>query len=59
LSATCSPTEKIGRAAVGSYQKRKDELKAATTDGWIVNRRHSDFAINGGAGVQKREQSAG
>jgi len=28
---------KIGALLSGSYQKRKDELKAATTDGWIVN----------------------
>jgi len=28
---------KFGALVSGSYQKRHDELKAATTDGWIVN----------------------
>src|SRR5260370_36084978 len=37
----------------GSYQKRKDELKPATTDGWIVNGGTPTSQINGGAGVQK------
>jgi len=43
----------LGALLSGSYQKRKDELKAATTDGWIVNGGTPISAINGGAGVQK------
>src|SRR5712672_1015976 len=43
----------LGALLSGSYQKRKDELKAATTDGWIVNGGTPTSAINGGAGVQK------
>jgi iron complex outermembrane recepter protein len=44
---------KFGALLSGSYQKRKDELKAATTDGWIVNGGTPTSAINGGAGVAK------
>src|SRR5216684_4088202 len=44
---------KVGALLSGSYQKRKDELKAATTDGWIVNGGTPTSQINGGAGVQK------
>jgi TonB-dependent receptor len=44
---------KLGALLSGSYQKRKDELKAATTDGWIVNGGTPTSAINGGAGVAK------
>src|ERR1700732_3153757 len=43
----------LGALVSGSYQKRKDELKAATTDGWIVNGGTPTSAINGGAGVAK------
>jgi iron complex outermembrane receptor protein len=43
----------LGALLSGSYQKRKDELKAATTDGWIVNGGTPTSAINGGAGVAK------
>src|SRR6267142_5269842 len=44
---------RLGALLSGSYQKRKDELKAATTDGWIVNGGTPTSQINGGAGVQK------
>src|ERR1700730_5798703 len=44
---------RLGALLSGSYQKRKDELKAATTDGWIVNGGTPTSAINGGAGVAK------
>ncbi len=44
---------RLGALLSGSYQKRKDELKAATTDGWIVNGGTPTSVINGGAGVQK------
>jgi TonB-dependent receptor len=44
---------KLGALLSGSYQKRYDELKAATTDGWIVNGGTPTSAINGGAGVAK------
>jgi iron complex outermembrane recepter protein len=44
---------KLGALLSGSYQKRKDRLNAATTDGWIVNGGTPTSAINGGAGVQK------
>src|SRR6202051_3990284 len=43
----------FGALLSGSYQKRYDELKAATTDGWIVNGGTPTSAINGGAGVAK------
>jgi len=43
----------LGALVSGSYQKRKDRLNAATTDGWIVNGGTPTSAINGGAGVQK------
>src|SRR5260221_1095019 len=43
----------LGALVSGSYQKRHDELKAATTDGWIVNGGTPTSAINGGAGVAK------
>ena len=44
---------KLGALVSGSYQKRYDELKAATTDGWIVNGGTPTSEINGGAGVAK------
>jgi TonB-dependent receptor len=44
---------RLGALLSGSYQKRKDELKAATTDGWIVNGGTPTSMINGGAGVAK------
>src|SRR6202163_3178328 len=44
---------KLGALLSGSYQKRYDELKAATTDGWIVHGGTPTSAINGGAGVAK------
>src|SRR3984893_9793317 len=44
---------KLGALVSGSYQKRHDELKAATTDGWIVTGGTPTSAINGGAGVAK------
>jgi len=43
----------FGALLSGSYQRRKDRLNAATTDGWIVNGGTPTSAINGGAGVQK------
>src|ERR1700692_3958216 len=43
----------LGALVSGSYQKRHDELKAATTDGWIVNGGTPTSVINGGAGVEK------
>jgi iron complex outermembrane receptor protein len=43
----------LGALLSGSYQRRKDRLNAATTDGWIVNGGTPTSAINGGAGVQK------
>jgi iron complex outermembrane recepter protein len=44
---------KLGALVSGSYQRRYDELKAATTDGWIVNGGTPTSEINGGAGVAK------
>jgi iron complex outermembrane receptor protein len=43
----------FGALLSGSYQRRKDRLNAATTDGWIVNGGTPTSQINGGAGVQK------
>jgi TonB-dependent receptor len=43
----------LGALISGSFQKRYDELKAATTDGWIVNGGTPTSVINGGAGVAK------
>ena len=43
----------FGALLSGSYQRRKDRLDAATTDGWIVNGGTPTSQINGGAGVQK------
>jgi iron complex outermembrane receptor protein len=43
----------FGALLSGSYQRRKDRLNAATTDGWIVNGGTPTSVINGGAGVQK------
>jgi TonB-dependent receptor len=43
----------FGALLSGSYQRRKDRLNAATTDGWIINGGTPTSAINGGAGVQK------
>src|SRR3984893_5321025 len=43
----------LGALVSGSYQKRHDELKAATTDSWIVNGGTPSSALHGGAGVAK------
>jgi iron complex outermembrane recepter protein len=43
----------FGALLSGSYQRRKDRLNQAQTDGWIVNGGTPVPAINGGAGVQK------
>jgi iron complex outermembrane recepter protein len=43
----------FGALLSGSYQRRKDRLNAATTDGWIVNGGTPTSVINGGAGVLK------
>jgi iron complex outermembrane recepter protein len=43
----------LGALVSASYQKRYDELKAATTDGWIINGGTPTSEINGGAGVAK------
>src|ERR1700738_2337265 len=42
---------RLGILASGSYQRRKDRLNQAETDGWIVNGGTPVSAINGGAGV--------
>ncbi|MFC4314132.1 TonB-dependent receptor [Steroidobacter flavus] len=43
---------RLGILASGSYQRRKDRLNQAQTDGWIVNGGTPAAQINGGAGVQ-------
>jgi TonB-dependent receptor len=43
----------FGALVSGSYQRRKDRLNQAQTDGWIVNGGTPTAAINGGAGVQQ------
>lgn len=43
---------RLGLLASGSYQRRKDRLNQAQTDGWIVNGGTPAAQINGGAGVQ-------
>jgi iron complex outermembrane receptor protein len=43
----------FGALLSGSYQRRKDRLNQAQTDGWIVNGGTPASAINGGAGVAK------
>lgn len=42
---------RFGILASGSYQRRKDRLNQAQTDGWIVNGGTPEAEINGGAGV--------
>lgn len=42
---------RLGILASGSYQRRKDRLNQAQTDGWIVNGGTPPSQINGGAGV--------
>jgi iron complex outermembrane recepter protein len=42
---------RFGVLASGSYQRRKDRLNQAQTDGWIVNGGTPSAMINGGAGV--------
>jgi len=42
---------RLGILASGSYQRRKDRLDQAQTDGWIVNGGTPPAQINGGAGV--------
>jgi TonB-dependent receptor len=42
---------RLGILASGSYQRRKDRLNQAQTDGWIVNGGTPSAQINGGAGV--------
>jgi iron complex outermembrane receptor protein len=41
----------LGVLLSGSYQRRKDRLNQAQTDGWIVNGGTPTSSINGGAGV--------
>jgi len=43
----------FGALVSGSYQRRKNRLNLAGTDGWIINGGTPTSAINGGAGVQK------
>lgn len=43
---------RLGLLASGSYQRRKDRLNQAQTDGWIVNGGTPASQINGGAGVR-------
>lgn len=43
---------RFGILASGSYQRRKDRLDQAQTDGWIVNGGTPAAQINGGAGVE-------
>lgn len=43
---------RLGILASGSYQRRKDRLNQAQTDGWIVNGGTPTSEINGGAGVR-------
>lgn len=42
---------RLGVLVSGSYQRRKDRLNQAQTDGWIVNGGTPVTEINGGAGV--------
>jgi len=50
----------FGALLSGSYQRRKDRLNAATTDGWIINGGTPTSEINGGRrGAKNRQQSAG
>jgi TonB-dependent receptor len=42
---------RLGVLVSGSYQRRKDRLNQAQTDGWIVNGGTPSAEINGGAGV--------
>jgi iron complex outermembrane recepter protein len=42
---------RFGVLASGSYQRRKDRLNQAQTDGWIINGGTPSAQINGGAGV--------
>ncbi len=43
--------ERLGILVSGSYQRRKDRLDQAQTDGWIVNGGTPAGQINGGTGV--------
>jgi TonB-dependent receptor len=43
---------RLGVLASGSYQRRKDRLNQAQTDGWIINGGTPPEQINGGAGVE-------
>jgi iron complex outermembrane receptor protein len=43
--------DRFGVLLSGSYQRRKDRLNQAQTDGWIVNGGTPPASINGGAGV--------
>ena len=43
--------DRLGVLVSGSYQRRKDRLDQAQTDGWIVNGGTPPEQINGGAGV--------
>ncbi|WP_217705057.1 TonB-dependent receptor [Peristeroidobacter soli] len=43
--------DRFGILLSGSYQRRKDRLNQAQTDGWIVNGGTPASQINGGAGV--------
>lgn len=43
---------RLGILASGSYQRRKDRLNQAQTDGWIVNGGTPPAQINGGSGVR-------
>jgi TonB-dependent receptor len=44
--------KRFGVLLTGSYQRRKNRLDQAQTDGWIVNGGTPTSSINGGAGVQ-------
>lgn len=48
---------RLGILASGSYQRRKDRLNQAQTDGWIVNGGTPSSEINGGAGVRVTESN--
>jgi len=43
--------DRLGVLVSGSYQRRKDRLDQAQTDGWIVNGGTPSDQINGGSGV--------
>ena len=43
---------RLGVLVSGGFQRRKDRLNQAQTDGWIVNGGSPPTEINGGAGVQ-------